>query len=316
MCVAFEFVLGVEPVGQLARPQLRQRLVAGSRDRLQCLRGGRDDEGERGLSVSLPEGGEEDCVECGGGTQQERDQRALGRDVRDRLEIEGLRNKGVGVVAQEQPPAEDERHRRRRGGRVRPASPPDGSRAPAWLGGKDEVGGGGRGRKPGAVERRLRERAPEGGEQLRRRARHFGQAERGHRPRRLRCVPRRTAVGDDRAASNERLQAGHAAGGVHDRVGGRQQLAHLLGEAEHAHARLAREQGGQPCPQRFVSGRQADDRRPRQPQAGPGGALEIADAPAAAGDDDDRPLERQPERASRLHLGARREERRGDQRPH
>ena len=129
-------------------------------------------------------------------------------------------------------------------------------------------------------------------------------------------MPGRSAVGDDRAASNERLQAGHAAGGVDDRVGGRQQLAHLLGEAENANARLAREQEGQPCPQRLVSGRQADDHRPRQPQAGPGRALEIADAPAATGDDDDRPLERQPERASRLHPGARREERGRDQRPH
>ncbi len=47
------------------------------------------------------------------------------------------------------------------------------------------------------------------------------------------------AVGDRRAAAHVRLQHGQPAGRVDERVGGAEPLAHLVGEADEAHARLA-----------------------------------------------------------------------------
>ena len=96
------------------------------------------------------------------------------------------------------------------------------------------------------------------------------------------------AVGDDRAAARHRLEAGHAAGRVHEHVGRREQVGHPVGEAEHAHVARRR--------------RSAASRRSRAASLRPAtqttvvsgsaaelvdGALEVADAPAAAGDDDD-----------------------------
>ena len=129
-------------------------------------------------------------------------------------------------------------------------------------------------------------------------------------------MSRRGAIGDDRAAADEGFEAGHAAGRVHNRVGGREQLAHLGGEAENANPRRVCERQGQPPPQALVSRRQADDRRRRQPQARPDRAFEVADAPAAAGDDDERPIERQAQPATRPLRRAGREEGGRDQRPH
>ena len=51
-------------------------------------------------------------------------------------------------------------------------------------------------------------------------------------------VADRQPVGDDRRAGGARLQAGDAAGGVHEHVGGREQLGHAVGEAVDVDARL------------------------------------------------------------------------------
>ena len=68
------------------------------------------------------------------------------------------------------------------------------------------------------------------------------QVERGHRARVQARVADRQAVGDDRRARRPGLQAGDAAGRVHEHVGGGQDLGHLVGEAVDAHPRFAREQ--------------------------------------------------------------------------
>src|SRR6266540_3553453 len=54
VCVVFEFILGVEPVGQCAWPQLGERLVARDHECLERLPAGPSREREGGVSVSLP----------------------------------------------------------------------------------------------------------------------------------------------------------------------------------------------------------------------------------------------------------------------
>ena len=73
------------------------------------------------------------------------------------------------------------------------------------------------------------------------------QVERGHRAGVQARVADGQPVGDDRRAGGPRLQAGDAAGGVHEHVGGGQQLGHLVGEAVHVHARLVGERPRAAC---------------------------------------------------------------------
>ena len=128
-------------------------------------------------------------------------------------------------------------------------------------------------------------------------------------------MPRGSAVGDNRAASHERLEAGHPAGGVNEHVGGREQFAHLVAEPEDANSHLPGERLGELRPERLVSPAETDNERGRQLQACAHGAREIPHPPAAAGDDDDGCVERQDQLAPCLLAGTRLEERARDERP-
>ena len=54
------------------------------------------------------------------------------------------------------------------------------------------------------------------------------------------------AVGDHRAAADDRLEDGQSAAGVHQRVAGRQHVAHPIGEAHEPQARLVAERAWRP----------------------------------------------------------------------
>ncbi len=102
-----------------------------------------------------------------------------------------------------------------------------------------------------------------------------------------------------------RLQAGDAAGGVHEHVGGRQQPRHLVGEPVHVHALLAGELGVQPFAQLLVASRQAHDRAHLGlAQQLAHGARDVAHTPAAAGDDDHPARLGQAQRAAGLPAGS------------
>ena len=124
------------------------------------------------------------------------------------------------------------------------------------------------------------------------------------------------AVGDDGTAPCHRLEAGHAARRVHEHVRGGEQVRHLIGEAEHAHPLVARKAAAQPLALDVVAPGQADDGRVGDRRQLRDGALEVADAPAAAGDDDHAPVGGQSQRGARSAALARLQELGGDQRAH
>jgi hypothetical protein len=69
-------------------------------------------------------------------------------------------------------------------------------------------------------------------------------------------------IGQPRTSASR--QPGDTARRVNERIGGREQLAHPIGEAEHPNPRLVGERLGQLRPQPLVSpGETDDDRRPR-----------------------------------------------------
>jgi len=97
---------------------------------------------------------------------------------------------------------------------------------------------------------------------------------------------------------------------VDQRVGGGEQRRHLGREAEQEHLRDVPEAHREPAPQRLVAPAHHDDPRDVERQRGRDRAFDVADAPAAAGDDDDLPVGRQPRRpAALLARGRRREAR-------
>ena len=153
------------------------------------------------------------------------------------------------------------------------------------------------------------------GFQLGRRACVHDEPERGHLLREQRCVTRRRAVGDHGTIAGESLEAGDAAGGVHEHVSRGQEVVHRVGEAEHLHARFPGERGLEPHASRRIASGEADHGRVEL-QRRRHGSREVAYAPAAAGDDDDRPLARQAERAPGLDGRPRRVELRSHQRRH
>ena len=122
------------------------------------------------------------------------------------------------------------------------------------------------------------------------------------------CMSRGRAEGDDRLAADERLQAGDAGGRVDDRVGRRHQLVHVVGEAEDARARLAGEVLFQAHADLLVEAADADDIRALELERRAHGAFELADAPAASGDDDQRAFLGQAQRAASVGLRHRLEE--------
>ncbi len=108
-----------------------------------------------------------------------------------------------------------------------------------------------------------------------------------HRARVEAARGRRAARRRRPAAGGLRLQAGDAAGRVHEHVGGGQQVGHLVGEAVDVHARLAGEGARASFSASWlVAPGEADDARDLRHAAELAhGALDVADAPAAAGDD-------------------------------
>ena len=123
----------------------------------------------------------------------------------------------------------------------------------------------------------------------------------GHRTRVQAGVADGQPVRDDGGAGGLRLQAGDSAGGVHERIGGREQLGHGVGEPVHVHAGLPREGGPEALVQLLVAAGEADDARDRgYPAELAHGALDVAHPPASAGDDHHAARLGEPERAPRL----------------
>jgi len=125
------------------------------------------------------------------------------------------------------------------------------------------------------------------------------------------------AVRDDGRAGGLGLQAGDASGGVHEGVGGGEDLGHAFGEAVDVYSRLGGEVLGEALVELFVAPGQADDRRNIVDRSDLAyGALDVPDAPAAAGDYDHMAILGQGEHLAGLGLGALVEELGGDQGPH
>ena len=116
-------------------------------------------------------------------------------------------------------------------------------------------------------------------------ARHLGQAEALEGGVVGPQVAGREAVGDDRAAADVGLEHGQAGGRVDHRVGRRHPVAHLLGEAEDPHLLVAAEALLQLLAGDLVAAGDADDEGVLVGERRVDRALEVADPPAAAGDE-------------------------------
>lgn len=116
------------------------------------------------------------------------------------------------------------------------------------------------------------------------------------------------SVQDGLTARDETFETGDPPTGVDQYVGRRDQVAHPVGEAEYANARLPSEGQEQSLARLLVSTRHAHDGgRPRS-ERGANGPIEITDAPSPAGDEDHGAVGGEIERAPGLHLTARLEE--------
>ncbi len=102
---------------------------------------------------------------------------------------------------------------------------------------------------------------------------------------------------------------------MNERVGGREQFVHPIAKAADPNPRLAGERLGEPPPERLVPPGETDNHRRRQLQARPRRSREVADPPAAAGDDDHPFVEGQGQFAPRLFARAGLEECGRDERP-
>ncbi len=121
-------------------------------------------------------------------------------------------------------------------------------------------------------------------------------------------MPRRHSVQDGRTPRHQTFETRDPTAGVNEYVGRCDQVAHPVGEAEHADARLPSEGQEEALARLVVSTRHAcHGGRPRF-ERGANGPVEVPDAPSSAGDDDDGAGGREAERAPGLHLTARLEE--------
>lgn len=127
-------------------------------------------------------------------------------------------------------------------------------------------------------------------------------------------MPRRHAVEDGGTAGHESLEARHAAAGVDEHVGGSDQVAHAIGEAEHSDAGVVAEAGLESSLSLVVAPGHAHDGRRLDVERAPNGTLEVADAPPAAGYERDAAGLGEVERAPGLARGALLEEGRRDER--
>ena len=157
------------------------------------------------------------------------------------------------------------------------------------------------------------DRTEQGGSELASRVDVVCQSQRGHRSRAGGCVPGRSPVCDDRAPARKRFQARDPARRVHEHIGRDEELAHPLGETEHADAQLVRECPPQARPARIVAACEAHDER-ADLERRLNRSLQVADAPAASGDHDDRSLRGQAEGPPRISRRSWRPELRGDER--
>ena len=90
------------------------------------------------------------------------------------------------------------------------------------------------------------------------------------------------AVGDDRAAADDRLEHGQAGARVHERVGGAEHVAHPIGEAHQPQTGVLSQPLGHPGPQLVVAPAQTEDDRIGDLERRPGGAEQVTHAPATA----------------------------------
>ena len=191
--------------------------------------------------------------------------RAVGVDVHERVDMQDRVCKRADLVGGHRPHADAQQHDQLRAERNQP-QPPHGDGATrrgaftttstAWgCSSDDRRASGG----ADSVEGRILEARLYVFAQLAGVVGEAQQIEVGHRAGVQAGVPDGQAVGDDRRAGRLRLQAGDPAGGVHERVGGRQQLGHLVGEPVDVDARLAREGGGEPLVQLLIAPGEADD---------------------------------------------------------
>ena len=112
--------------------------------------------------------------------------------------------------------------------------------------------------------------------------RHLGQPEALERLVADPDVPVSEAVGDDRAAADDRLEHGQPGARVDERVAGGEHVAHPVGEAHDPQPGLGAELARHPGAQLVVAPAQAQHDRVRHLQGGARRAEQVADAPAAA----------------------------------
>lgn len=103
---------------------------------------------------------------------------------------------------------------------------------------------------------------------------------------------------------------------MHECVGGRDQVPHALGEAEHADPGVLAEALLETLPDLLVAPGHADHGRDPRVEGAAHGAVQVPDPPASAGHQDHPPDLGQPERAPGLERGPGLEVLRGYERTH
>jgi hypothetical protein len=129
-------------------------------------------------------------------------------------------------------------------------------------------------------------------------------------------VARRHAVEHGRAARDQSLEACDAAPRVHEHVGGGDEVAHPVGEAQDVHPRVRAEGVLEPLAHLVVAAGDAHHGHRPHVERASDRALEVADAPAAAGHERHRPDLGQAERPPGLGPRHKLEEPRRHERPH
>ena len=233
----------------------------------------------------------------------ERDLRCPDRSRRERAQVQHPCDERVGRGAGERPAREDERgHRQPESDAPCFAAAPEDRAAVPLPGAEDQRSGRTLCSEPADRDRLPRHGDPERLGELARRPAVVAHPQPRDRLRVPACVAGGRAERDDRLAAHECLEARDTGGRMDDCVGRGHQLVHVVRETEDARARLAGEVSFEPVADLLVQAADADDVRTLQLERGAHCALELADAPAAAGDEDERPLFGEAEPAARVRL--------------
>ena len=128
-------------------------------------------------------------------------------------------------------------------------------------------------------------------------------------------MPGMRAVGDDRTTPGDGLETRHAAGRMHERVRGCEQIAHSAGETQDAHMRVVTEFGSKVTLERFVAARNRDHVCIRNRDGRARRAGEVTNPPTASRDHNEASSLRNPELAPYRSAVGRREELTRDERP-